>query len=785
MKNFLISLVSLSRYFSRIAIKVLLLSFGGMLATPVFAQDSGSGISSLMDEIIVTARKREESVQDTPIAVSVFSGESLAARGIEKLDGIGSITPNMSFSNINTNGGGGNSAYIFLRGVGQADFVPTTEGGVGLYVDGVYFARSVGSVLDLIDIERVEVLRGPQGTLFGRNTIGGAVNVHTVKPHEEFEAKIRAKVGSDDRLDFVGKVNGALSDNLFASVSLATFNQDGYVVNPDTGLDTGDDETMAFRGALRWLVNDDIEVNITGDYSRDRENGQARITDSDPRDALIFRAPTRPVNGPTGHNLFFGINSPVTIYLPDRRTGCDATPTNIGGTNDNCARLDTIGLGQNNGTAPTYYDADIWGIAGTIEWAITDNLTVKSITSYRNLDTSFSHDPDNSRFFMSIVRDIYNQTQVSQEIQLLGNVFDNRLHWIVGGYYFYEDGVNDNAVDFVTLDIESGGGIENESKAGFAQATFDITKKLHLTAGIRYTKDNKKFKISGMQQTLHPNFAPVGVIIEIIPRGTYKASADDWTPMVNLSYDWNDELMTYVTYSEGFKSGGFQQRIAGLLPGAPSFGPEFVDSYEGGFKYNSANGNFVLNAAVFFTEYTDIQQEVFRGIAPVLDNAGEAEIKGFELEARWTPVDTWFVEAALGHLDANITTADPAATAAGGPADGDRLPHVPRWAVSASIIKEIGLGDLGTLIPRFDWTFRSKVYFNPDNAVREIQAGHSLFNANVAWNSADEKYALTFFVNNISDKRYVHFNETSRSAGTGSELIARDREWYLTGEVRF
>ena len=271
MKNFLISPASFSRAFSKITFKALLLSIGGMLAMPVFAQDSSSGINSLMEEIIVTARKREESVQDTPIAVSVFSGESLAARGIDKLDGIGSITPNMTFSNINTNGGGGNSAYIFLRGVGQADFVPTTDVGVGLYVDGVYFARSVGSVLDLIDIERVEVLRGPQGTLFGRNTIGGAVNIHTVKPHEKFEAKLKAKVGSDDRMNFVGKVNGALSDNLFANVSLASFNQDGYVVNPDTGLDTGDDETMAFRGALRWLVNDNIEVNITGDYSRDRE----------------------------------------------------------------------------------------------------------------------------------------------------------------------------------------------------------------------------------------------------------------------------------------------------------------------------------------------------------------------------------------------------------------------------------------------------------------------------------------------------------------------------------
>ena len=757
---------------------------------PGFSQESQSGIDALMDEIVVTARKREENVQNTPIAVSAFSGESLAARGIDQLDGIGTITPNMTFSNINTNGGSNNNVSVYIRGVGQTDHVPTTDAGVGLYVDGNYLARSVGSVLDLIDIERVEVLRGPQGTLFGRNTIGGAVNIHTVKPHEEFEVKLRGKVGSDDRMDLMAKVNGALAENLFASVTLATLNQDGYVVNPITGQDTNDDDTLAFRGALRWLVNNDVEINITGDYSRDRENGQGRVTDSDTNNLITFSGPTSPSSvgsAPFGHNVFLGINSPIPQFAlpPGRATGCDATFRNPAGTNANCVNFDTIGIGQNTSGHPQFYDADIYGISGTIDWAITDNMSIRSITAYRKLDSNFSQDGDYSPFFLSYIRDEFKQEQISQELQLQGNSFGDRLKWILGFYYFNEDGVNNNAVDFVSLDIESGGYFDNESKAGFAQATYDITEKLHLTAGIRYTKDNKEFIVVDGQQVVVPIFAPGQPTFQIIPLGTYTANADDWTPMVNLSYDWNDSLMTYATYSEGFKGGGFQQRIAGELPGAPSYDPEFVDSYEIGFKYSSSNDSFILNAAAFYADYTDIQLEVFRGIAPILENAGEAEVKGFELEARWVPVDTWFVEAAIGHLDANITKADPAATAIGGPADGDRLPHVPRWTGSASIIKEFGLGDMGTLTPRVDWTFRSKVFFGGNNADHETQKSYSLYNANIAWNSADEKYALTFYVNNIGDLRYVHYNELANSAGVGSEVLARDREWYLTGEVRF
>lgn len=810
------------------------LGLGFTFIAPVNAQDDAKGIGALMDEIVVTARKREENVQDTPIAVSAFTGASLDARGIQKVDDIAQITPNMSFDNIVTNGGGGSSAAIFIRGVGQRDFLPSADPGVGLYVDGVYFARSVGSVLDLIDVERVEVLRGPQGTLFGRNTTGGAVAIHTVKPHEEFEGSIRVKTGTDDKLDIVGKVNVPISDNLFMNASLATFNQTGFVINPNNGQDFGDDETVAFRGAVRWLVNDDVEVNLSGDYSRDRENGQAAVTSLDPNHAVFFIAPdpTNPMstgNGATTHNYFLGANSPfrTTNAFPPGPGGmgpgldgafgfgnlgvapfvrsfnnCDAiapVPGLVEGTHPDCINATTIGLGQNNALQREWSDMDVYGASATIDWDVTDNLHIKSISAYRAVDSSFGHDGDKSIFMMSWVRDeIYEQEQYSQEIQVLGNAFDDRLQWIVGGFYFTEDGLNYNPVDFAGVDIESGAGFDHESKAVFAQGTFDVTDKLHITAGIRYTKDTKDFIVTTGQvigdigpvnmQSVTPVIAPTGLVVKLIDDGTTTLKADDWTPMANIAYDWNDNLMTYFTFSEGFKSGGVQQRNAGRFgPLAPTYDPEFVESFEIGFKYGTDDGRFVLNAAAFFADYTDIQLELLapEGIAPQLDNAGEGEVKGFELEARWSPIDTWFFEASLGHLDATITAADPAVTGSGGPAKGDRLPQVPRWTMASSVIKEFGLGESGTVTARVDYNYRTKVYFAGDNEARSLMQSHGLLNASVGWDSADDKYSLIFHANNIFDKRRKLYSEQSGSSSVGFDILARDFAWYLTGEYRF
>jgi len=782
--------------------RVITLLMSVSFVLPSYGQSTAKEVSVLMEEIVVTARKREESIQDTPIAVSAFSGASLEARGIERIDGIAAITPNMTFSNINTNGGGGSNASVYIRGVGQTDFIPSADPGVGLYVDGVYLARSIGAVLDLIDIERIEVLRGPQGTLFGRNTIGGAVAIHTIKPHSEFDAKVRVKVGSDDRQDIMGRVNVPLTETLFANLSVASFQQDGFVDNPNTGVDTGDDDTTAVRGALRWQASDDLLIDLSADYSKDRENGQPRVSTSDPSRAVQFIPPNSPTatgNGGFQHNFFLGANSPFNsdnppfplVNIPELRqfNDCDATPDNIEGTNDSCANSRTVGLGKDTGTDPTYYDADIWGVSGTIEWSITDNLQLKSITAYRDLDSEFGHDGDNSPFFLSFVRDDYQQDQFSQELQLLGTSFDDSLEWILGAYYFTEDGSNVNPVDFAGIDIESGGDFDNESKAAFAQGTYHITEKWHLTAGLRYTEDTKDFIVKGIIQTAVPIFAPPFVgRVTLIDNGTTTLEADDWTPMANLAYDWTDDFMVYANYAEGFKSGGVQQRNAGVFgPKAPTYDPEYVDSYEVGFKYSSPGGNFVLNGAAFYADYTDIQLETLapEGIAPQLENAGEAEIKGVELESRWAPFDSWFFEASVGYLDAEITDADPDATDSGGPAEGDTLPFVPEWNYSASVIKIFDLGDWGTLTPRVDYSWRDDVFFTPDNDPDNTQESYGLWNASVGWTSPEDKYALTFHWLNIDDEEYITYTEISGSAATGNDILGRGDEWYLTAEMRF
>lgn len=774
---------------------------------PAFAQESN--VRALMDEVTVTARKREEGLQDTPIAVSAFSGASLEARGIQRIDDIAYLTPNMTFDNVNTNGGGGNSAAIFLRGVGQRDFIPSADPGVGLYVDGVYFARSVGSVLDLIDVERVEVLRGPQGTLFGRNTTGGAVSVHTVKPSEDFEAKVRMRVGIDNRLDLVGKVNGALANNLFASATVGSFNQDGFVDNPITGLDTGDDDTLAGRVALRWVASDDVEINFSGDYSRERENGQARVLSRDPSRAFVYLPPdpTNPAstgNGPVQHNFFLGANSPFNvpappfplINIPSLRqfNNCDAVapvPGLVEGTDPDCANAANAALGQNTGTDPTFSDHDIFGVSATIDWSIGENLALKSITALRDVDSSWAHDGDNTPYFLSWVRDeIYEQTQISQELQLLGTSFNERLDWIVGAFYFTEDGNNFNPVDFAAVDIESGGRFDHESQAVFAQGTYHITEQLHLTAGMRYTDDTKDFIVDPGIQVARPVLAPPGPAsgVVLIEPGTTTLTADDWTPMVNLSYDWNDAIMTYVTYSEGFKSGGVQQRNAGAFGAqAPTYNPEFVESFEVGLKYNSDGGGFVLNAAAFFADYSEIQLETLApdGIAPQLANAGEGEISGFELETRWAPLDDLFFEASMGYLDATITSTIPGQVNTGFPRAGDRLPQVPEWSAAASAIKEFSLGGSGTLTARADYAYRSKVYFAPDNDPGSVQGAYGKLNASVAWNSPEDRYGVTFHADNITDERIVVYSEFSPSAGTQNDVLSRDFAWYLTGEVRF
>jgi iron complex outermembrane receptor protein len=803
---------------------------------PPAVQGQGQS-SALIEEIIVTARKREESLQDAPLAVSAFTGQALEFRGVTTIDRLDQFTPNLSlesspsFSSVSAN------AAIYIRGIGQNDFVPVIDPGVGIYIDGVYLGRSVGAVLDIVDVERVEILRGPQGTLFGRNTIGGAISVTSVKPGADFEGRVGAKIGTDDRINVHAMLNVPLTDNLYSRFNVASFKQDGYVTRVADGIDLGDDDTIAARAAFRWLPTESVTVDLLVDYSRDRENGPASVlTGLQP---INFDLATNPLGAPsmlvaantiaaqlaidpdaldTGGGEFFD----TAQEFPFQFLAC-FEPQNAN--NPFCINEQWIDPGRrlNYGTDPTFADLDVWGAAATIEWRINDDLTLRSITSHREFDGDFSGDEDATPIRGALLIDTYEQEQFSQELQLLGSGFADRLQWIVGAFYFEEDGFNLNPVRFSQVDLQSGGFFDADSWAVFAQGTWAFTDRLELTLGGRYTEDTRKylpdqffeaFPIGPLPVACFGADAPTCEVGDrVLPFVEVETRTDEFVPMVNLSYRFTDELLTYFTYSEGFKSGGFTQRIFPPEASLPSFGPETVESYEIGSKFEGWDGRLRLNAAAFFTDYQDLQLSVAdpTRVGPFVTNAGDAEILGLELEAFLSLPGSWFVSASLGLLDLDRTRLGTGNQTIVGLTLDSRFEHVSDTTANLQIYKEIALGDWGYLTPRIEWAYRSEYGTNRGNVPRDGATvvgtdnpfadangtlGHGvpnpslladdlhLINVSVRWDPR-ESLALTPGVDNLTDEEYPINGTYEDSFGWTAEIFDRGIEWYLEAVYEF
>lgn len=759
---------------SRLALALSLLTPALFAGPAGHAAEGSSGLGLMIEEVVVTARKREENLQDTPISISAYSGENLQARGITKLNDIQTLTPNLTFYNYTTQGASTNNASVFIRGVGQADFAPTAESGVGLYVDGVYYGRSVGSTLDLIDLERIEVLRGPQGTLFGRNTIGGALNISTKKPHDQFEGRVEATTGTDGKAEVALFMNVPLANNLYSNFSVMHKQQDGYVTKTTTGQDLGDTDTSGARVGLLWQPTDALEVRLAADYSTSDQNGLPSVFDG-----VIFDdgSVSGTVNSAYAHNVLDGING-------SGLNACDATPANPAGSLDNPACLNDQYRGSNSGNGEDFSDTDTWGVALTIEQTINERLTFKSITAYRNLDAHFANDADLTSVPVNDkIEDILKQEQVSQEFQLLGSY--DKVDWILGLYYFQEDGANINPVSFYlgpggATNILSGGDFDNDSKAAFAQATTHVTDKLDVTVGVRWTEDTKRFT-PNQYVTSFAFPQPWPVFFRLVPLQEYEETFDAVTPMLNVAYDLTDGLMLYATYAEGFKSGGFTQRLSGPFLALPSFGPEEVESYELGLKYASEDGSLTANLAAFYMDYSDIQINVFLGIAPTLDNAGSATVQGGELELKWMLAEGWLLETAAGYTDAGYDEVDPTTILTG---DED-FALTPEWTGSVSLSREIDLVDNGNLMARLDWSYRSRTEFGAENEPGEYQSAYSLFNTSLAWNSRDATYNVIAGVRNLTDKDFNYAYGSQSTFGPIFYIPDRGREWYLTAKYNF
>jgi len=781
------------------------------------AQDDGRGaIGALTEEITVTARKREESLDRTPISISAFTGEGLQARGVIRLDSIADFTPNLTLQNNSGFGGASNVAAAYIRGIGQDDFTAVSEPGVGIYIDGVYLGRTVGSLLDIVDLERVEVLRGPQGTLFGRNTIGGAISVTTKKPSTEaFESELSFTYGTDDRIDAQGAVNLPISETLAARITAATFQQDGYIDAPLLGTSLGNRETYTGRIALRWEPTDRLTVDFAFDASTSSDNGVPSVLRTTAQNSNIFNPQGLPL-APPGFPLdadglplaplppgapagpYYATNPPfdapvdnfglLNNYLGFFLGGQDCfsgffTPYDGAGNLNNpaCYNNQWVGEGQdvNFSTFPTFSFADIWGGNINVEYD-AGFMTVRSITSYRAIESEFSRDQDASPINAAGLDDDFEQDQFSQEFQFLGSLLEDRVNWILGAYYFQEEAFNPNVVDFTPVQVRSGGSVQNESYAAFGQADIGLTDQLTLTAGLRYTKDIRKF-IPDQFITIDRTGGAFPPGTRTLPFREFRTSPDDVSPMANLAYQVTPDLLVYATYSQGFKSGGFTQRVFPPLVTEEdletvSFDPEEVDSYEGGFKYAHPDGLFRVSGAGFYADYTNLQVQVFNGIAPIIQNAAAAEIFGFELEGQYSPGYGIFVEGGVGYTAPSFTEVGANVTDFG---PGSEFARISKWNLSAAASWELYTGEFGTFTPRVDWAYRSEYFNNAINSPEIREPGYHNVNANLAWLHPNENVNITFGIINLLDDDYNLVGFHNPNLGEFTVTPNRGRQWWL------
>jgi len=568
------------------------------------------------DEIFVTARKREENVQEVPVAITVTSGEELEDTSAPDISVLESYVPNLAvYAGRNQS----TTLTAFLRGIGQADPLWGVDPGVGLYLDDVYVARPQGALLDVYDVERVEVLRGPQGTLYGKNTIGGAIKFVSRAPTDDPEARISLLGGSYGTQSVRALVSGPLLEGkLRGKLAFASLNHDGYGTNRFTGRDVSDKNTTAYRVGLDWLPSDRVTVQFSADGTSD---------DAEPKGYQRLEAnPFCP--------LFLGVACPP---LDDR--------------------FDTqSGLVPLNGT-------DSEGYALTVGVDLSSNWSFKSITAYRESDSENNIDFDTTPARITDVRATYFDEQTSQELQFL-YLGGQKLDGVLGVYYF--DGQAGGLVENIFLDAIFGtteGTTDTESIALFADGTYEVGDRLRFNFGLRITEEEKQGRAFNAGYT-DDTFTVVNAVTSDYDKTkTFNSVA----PKLGLDYQFNDNVMGYVTLSRGFKSGGFNVRAqATAFPeSAEPFDDEVLDVAEIGVKSILADRQLVLNTAAFYGDYSDIQVSTFTDFDSDGDgvndaffgnflNAGDATIQGLEVEFDWSPRDlSWFgLQGYVSYLDA-------------------------------------------------------------------------------------------------------------------------------------
>ncbi len=792
------------------------------------AQDEGEQEEYLLEEITVTAEFREKKIQDTPLSITAVNAEMMEVRNQVTLDQIAWQAPNVSLRPNNS--GMGSSLVASIRGVGsQTDFNPSVEPGVAIYVDDVYYSTITGNILELLDLERVEILRGPQGTLAGRNALGGAIKLFTRKPDGIDDGSVSITYGKFDRLDVKAAAGFTiLPDKLFARVAGASRSRDGYVTRLDyachnnlgppgtpggmpsyttarAGLECelgkeGGQSMTAGRLSLRWLPSDNFEVNFSTNIVKDKSESQPSV---------LIKA----VNSADSNRIIV-----VPVFIDNNDNGVYDTgdvPYDsrfvTGGTYYNYATYinDGTNFPDPNFIDLTTYTPDILPPINHFEskdytlsfdWQLSDNVSLLSVTSHREYLNEFANDEDLSPIALGQLFQRMDHKQWTQELRLNATLWDGYADLTVGGFYLDKETNEDGRVDinYAALNFLHGPDIvPSESKAVYGQLSLNLSDRTGLALGLRYSEDEKSYTFHRhnpdgtlpsppMGYPWAPDQPPNNLVAGLDGLST-SYSSDSLDYRAALDYDLTEDIMVYGQIATGYKVGGNNAR-----PFYPTqlhaCDTEDLTSYEIGVK-STLWDQFRLNGAVFYNDYKDMQLMMTTCTwAPVVpfdqqhpcaavDNVGDAEVKGLELEGLWYPTEAATIDFSYAYNDFEYTRIDPLT----GISPDSTAPFTPENAVSigAQYRFELGKG-YGTLTPRVDYSWQDDTYTSALNTTGESVPAYSLVNYRLTWRSDDLKWQAAIEITNLTDEYYYLTIYDLASAGYTNAQPGRPIEWAFT-----
>ena len=869
---------------SRLVASSMLVSGLALLAPAMALAQAQPAAGSTVEEVVVTAQKTAQNIQNVPIAITAVTAHDLQQKGITDVAKLSNIAPNVTLDAGTPFSGSDTVLSAYIRGIGQDDFAFNLDPGVGVYVDGVYLARSVGANTNMLDVDRVEILKGPQGTLFGRNSIGGAISIVTRDPGDQFKFNSEITTGQFSRLDVKATADIPINDKILTTLTFSEERRNGWqhripfpgiksgsglIPDCDAAVPAGQNCPVAYeaatdypaagygssqrpggdnkwsaRGKILLLPADNFKITLTGDYTYVDQAAS-------PNTALA-------INPGLGLGALYNaclVGAPLGVLCTQPRLNVSPVPTSVpalpalGGVNvdgNPTNNLAPYGPWFETGNPDLTYETGNsfsrlknWGGAANMDWKVSPALDLKLISAYREMHWDAGMDLDGSPLTILATSFDMTQHQWSEELQATGKLFDNRLDYVLGAYYFKEGGWLHDYVTFpdALLQIDGPNNLNTNAEALYAHGNFKVTDLISIVAGARYTWEHKEFqgyqtddnalsyKISGCypagasgaligapafltcQQVI--GFPPGGPYspYQYYPTGPFHQNFTKFDPTVGIQLHPTDQLMIYGSYSQGFKTGSWTTRLSNPHPTYDSelfFLPETAKTEEVGIKSEWFDRHLRVNLAGFHTIYDGIQLNSQIGISPTIVNAGNARIWGGEAEAEAVIGNGWSFTSSLGYTDAKYTslnnvgdnsfnltlTSCPERLPSTGPNSRYANPNVQNGACALPKTPKLkfyygpqyiaDMGGRGELQFNVDWTYTSTLYNDIGNTSELKRPKTNIVNASITYRPTDRHWEMSFGGTNLTNQRYVVSGQNQGGVAVIDAVYSDPSEWYAT-----